>query len=110
MKILLRGLLAGVVIAVAVSFSSVGSVLSGIFTVFPVVFLSTMVISVREHGAEFASGMAKSMIIGSCSIVGYASAAHILYPLHGIIWGTIESFLVSLFIAAILFVMEKKMR
>ncbi|MCX6664758.1 MAG: DUF3147 family protein [Euryarchaeota archaeon] len=109
MKILLRGLLAGVVIAVAVSFSSVGSVLSGIFTVFPVVFLSTMVISVREHGSEFAGGIAKSMIVGSCSVVGFASAAYILYPIYGIMWGTIESFLVSLFIAAILFVAEKKM-
>ena len=109
MKILFRGLLAGVVIAVAVSFSQVGSVLSGIFTVFPVVFLSTMVISMRDNGAEFAGGIAKSMIVGSCSVVGYASAAHILYPIHGIIWGTIESFLVSLFIAAILFVAEKKM-
>jgi len=41
-KIALRGILAGIVIAIAVYLSNVGSTLSGIFSVFPAILSSTM--------------------------------------------------------------------
>ena len=64
LKIAFRGLLAGIVIAIAVYLSNINSVLSGIFSVFPAILSSTMLISVKEHGPNFTSGLAKSMIIG----------------------------------------------
>jgi uncharacterized membrane protein (GlpM family) len=59
LKLLSRSLIAGIVIAIAVTFSNVGTLLSGIFSVFPTIFLSTMLISLREHGPQFTGAMAK---------------------------------------------------
>ena len=79
-KILSRGILAGIVIATAVSLSNVNSILSGIFSVFPAILTSTMVICVRDHGPDFAAGMAKTMSIGISSVAIYATVIHFLYP------------------------------
>ena len=87
-KIILRGLLAGVVVAIAVLLSNVNAVLSGIFSVFPAIFLSTMLISAYEHGQKFVGGMAKALIIGTISTTSYAVAIHFLYPPYGIILGS----------------------
>ena len=101
-KILFRGVLAGVVIAVAVALSNIGSVLSGIFSVFPAIFLSTMLIFTKEHGPKFVGGTAKSMIFGTPTVVSYAVALHFLYPAFGLLTGTILSYIVSLIIVSIL--------
>ena len=61
-KILFRGLLTGVIISTSVLLSNIGEVISGIFSVFPAILSSTMVISLHEHGPNFSAGMAKSMI------------------------------------------------
>ena len=68
-------------IAIAVYLSNINSVLSGIFSVFPAILSSTMLISVKEHGPNFTSGLAKSMIIGISSVLTYATMIHFLYPL-----------------------------
>lgn len=91
-KILLRGVFAGAVIALAVLLANVGAAISGIFSVFPAIFLSTMTIFVLEHGARFAGAMAKSMILGSLTVVGYATAIHYLYPPYGMVGGTLASY------------------
>jgi uncharacterized membrane protein (GlpM family) len=109
-KLLGRSLIAGIVIAIAVTFSNVGTILSGIFSVFPAIFLSTMLISIREHGASFTGAMAKGMIYGSPSVVSYAVAIHFLYPLAGILGGTIGAFLIALAVAMILFILRNKIR
>jgi hypothetical protein len=68
-----------------------------------------MFISYYEHGADFASGLAKSMIIGSCSVMSYAVSIHFLYPLFGIIWGSIIGFIVSIFVTLIILKLRKKL-
>jgi hypothetical protein len=110
LKLLGRSLIAGIVIAIAVSFSNVGVTLSGIFSVFPAIFLSTMLISLREHGPQFTGAMAKGMIYGSPSVVSYAIGIHYLYPLIGILTGTIGAFLIALVVTLILFTFRKKIR
>lgn len=110
LKLLGRSLIAGIVIAIAVTFSNVGVILSGIFSVFPAIFLSTMLISLREHGAQFTGAMAKGMIYGSPSVVSYAVAIHFLYPLIGILAGTIGAFLIALVVTMVLFMLRKKIR
>ncbi|MEF8847519.1 MAG: DUF3147 family protein [Candidatus Thermoplasmatota archaeon] len=107
-KILLRGILAGTVIAVAVSLSNINATLSGIFSIFPAIFLSTMLITVLEHGPHFTSGMAKSMILGSQTVMTYVIAVHFLYPSQGLIFGTIYSFVISFFMALILLRIRNK--
>ncbi|PNX49035.1 MAG: hypothetical protein BV459_00915 [Thermoplasmata archaeon M11B2D] len=110
LKLLGRSIIAGTVIAIAVTLSNVGTVLSGIFSVFPAIFLSTMIICMREHGARFTGAMAKGMIYGSPSVVSYAVGIYFLYPLVGVTLGTISSFLIGLIVTVILFTLRKKIR
>ncbi|MDD3492869.1 MAG: hypothetical protein PHU95_02920 [Candidatus Thermoplasmatota archaeon] len=109
-KILLRGLFAGSVIALAVVLANVGAAISGIFSVFPAIFLSTMTIFVLEHGARFAGAMAKSMILGSLTVVGYATAIHYLYPSHGLVWGTLASYALAAGVVLVVSRVFRRMR
>ncbi len=102
-KILLRGLLAGVVIAAAVVLSNVNAALSGVLAMFPAIFLSTMLIADLEHGPDFTRGLAKAMIYGSYSVTAYGAAIFILYPAIGITAGTIGAILISLAISVIIY-------
>ena len=110
MKIALRGLIAGTVIAIAVLLSNVDAALSGIFSVFPAILSSTMLISVKEYGPDFAAGMAKSMILGISSVLSYATAIHFLYPVYGIMWGSICAYGISLVVTLALFKFRAKIR
>lgn len=110
LKLLGRSLIAGIVIAIAVTFSNYGPLLSGIFSVFPAIFLSTMVISLREHGPQFTGAIAKGMAYGSPSVVSYAIGIHYLYPYAGILAGSIGAFLIALLVTLLLFVLRKKIR
>jgi len=110
MKIVFRGLLAGTIVAIAVSLSNIGAAISGIFSVFPVIFLSTMLISTREHGPDFAAGIAKSMIFGTPSILSYVTAIYFLYPACGIFFGTIYALCISIITAVILLKFRVKMK
>lgn len=110
LKLLSRSLIAGIVIAIAVTFSNIGTILSGIFSVFPAIFLSTMLISLKEHGPQFTGALAKAMIYGSPSVVSYAICIHLFYPLIDIVPGTITAFLIAFLITIILFMFRKKIR
>ncbi|MBS3816890.1 MAG: DUF3147 family protein [Candidatus Thermoplasmatota archaeon] len=101
-KIAFRGVIAGTVIAISVFLSNINPVLSGIFSVFPAIFLSTMLIFTREHGPKFVGGSAKSMIFGTPSVVSYAVAVHFLYPRVGILFGSVGAYLVSLMVVSVL--------
>jgi hypothetical protein len=101
-KIIIRGLLAGLIISITVLLSNVGEVISGIFSVFPAICTSSMFISYYDHGPEFASGLAKSMIIGSMSVVSYAIIVHFVYPTYDILWGSIIAFIIAFIISLII--------
>ena len=106
-KMVFRGVLAGVVIALAVVLSQVGSVISGIFSVFPAILSSTMLISVREHGPDFAAGMAKTMMLGLSSVATYATVIHILYPVYGVVVGSAVAYLISFCVTLCIFFIRK---
>jgi hypothetical protein len=108
MKIFVRGILAGVIIAISVFLSNFGEVISGIFSVFPAMISSTMIITYREHGPVFSAGIAKSMIFGSWSVMSYAVSIHFLYPIYGIIQGSIFAFIISLIISITIFKLRNK--
>jgi uncharacterized membrane protein (GlpM family) len=109
-KILLRGLLAGFVIAAAVSLSNLSIALSGILAMFPVIFLSTMLISYLEHGPLFTKALAKSLIFGSPSVVAYGAAIYFLYPLAGILTGTIGAVIISVAVSLVLFLLRSSLQ
>ncbi|MEM0466941.1 MAG: DUF3147 family protein [Candidatus Thermoplasmatota archaeon] len=111
LKILFRGVIAGVVIASSIILATTNPVLGGIFSIFPAIFFSTMLIAVREHGPTFAEGIAKSMIFGSPSVVSYALAIYVLYPLlQDIIFGSILAFFVSLAVTLLLYKLRKYLK
>ncbi len=108
LKILFRGILTGTIITISVLLSNINEVLSGIFSVFPAIFTSTMIITLREHGPNFSAGIAKSMIFGSSSVVSYAVAIYFLYPIYSIFWGSIFSFIISVIVTLIILKLRKK--
>lgn len=107
-KIVFRGILAGIFISLAVSLSNVGSIISGIFSVFPAILSSTMIISVREHGPDFAAGMAKSMLLGLSSVVTYSTLVYFLYPVYDIVVGTVIAYAFSFGVTLLIFLFRKK--
>ena len=108
-KIALRGVLAGTIITITVLLSNIGEIISGIISVFPAIISSTMIISYYEHGADFSSGLAKSMIIGSFSVTSYAVTIHFLYLTYGIVFGSIMGFFVSFCVTLIILKLRKKL-
>ena len=108
LKILLRGILTGTIITISVLLSNVGEVISGIFTVFPAILSSTMIITIKEHGPDFSAGIAKSMIFGSPSVMSYAACIHFFYPVYGIFWGSIFAFIISVIVTIVILMLRKK--
>ena len=103
LKILFRGLFAGIMTTVAILLANFSDILSGIFSVFPSIFLSTMIIFLKDHGPVFTGAIGKSMILGTPTVVSYAVSIHFLYPLLDIVWGTIFSYCISLCAVSLLF-------
>ncbi len=109
-KIVIRGIMAGIVISIAILLSNIGAIISGIFSVFPAIIISTMLISYREYGPNFAAGMAKSMIIGISSVAVYATSVHFFYPIYDISLGSIISYLASISITLLLLIIKDKIQ
>lgn len=109
-NVLLRGLVSGVIITLAVAIAKLGGPLfGGVFASFPAVFFSTMILTYFAQGREFSVSVMKTLMIsGTINTVVYASAVRFLYPPLGLIWGTIGAFLISLVSMYIVFQLVKK--
>jgi uncharacterized membrane protein (GlpM family) len=106
-----RGILGGGIIALAVVVAKyMGPVLGGIFSVFPALFLSTMLVYTFEHGAEYAGAMAKTMSIGGTSVVVYAFAGHFLFPIYGMALGSLIAFVEAALTAMALYPLVHSMK
>lgn len=90
---IIRALFAGGVVAGTTIISAfAGTYWVGLFSTFPAVMLSSMVILTLNQGKEFARAVGKIMILSSTNIIVYALGVSITYPVLGIIPGTIVSF------------------
>ncbi|HLP47688.1 MAG TPA: DUF3147 family protein, partial [Candidatus Kapabacteria bacterium] len=86
-------LFAGSVVAGTTIISSfAGTYWVGLFSTFPAVMLSSMVILTLNQGADFARATGKIMILSSTNIIIYALGVSLTYPTMGIVFGTILSF------------------
>lgn len=101
LQIVFRALFGGLVIAFAVLASKLGGpIFGGIFSGFPAVFVSTLVIGYRSRGIEFVRPMTKSMLVsGMITVVAYAIAVRYLYISNGLIIGTLLAFIISMICA-----------
>ena len=109
-NVLMRGLVSGLIITLAVAFAKLGGpLIGGVFASFPAVFLSTMILTYFAQGKAFSVSVMKTLLLsGTINATVYASAVRFLYPLLGLIEGTISSFLLSLISMYAVFLLVKK--
>jgi uncharacterized membrane protein (GlpM family) len=91
-----RGLVGGCVVALAVYLGKTGGpLLGGMFSMFPAMFLSTMLVTYYSQGAQFSAATMKSSLIGAVSVVVYSVVARYSYVPLGLWLGTLAAVLVS---------------
>ncbi|MBE0647571.1 MAG: hypothetical protein IH596_07300 [Bacteroidales bacterium] len=89
------GFAGGIVGGVVLISHFVPAYLTGIITTFPAVLFSSMVILAVNQGKAFAQATGKVMILSTSNILIYTLAVYYTYPLIGIVWGTIVSFILA---------------
>lgn len=96
LQALLRAVFAGSVVGTAVLVARTGSAFwTGIFSTFPAVMLSSMVILSLSAGPAFARATGKIMLLASTNIVIYGYLSGLLFPVVGLAWGSIIPFFIS---------------
>ena len=98
--LLLRGLLAGTAIGVSISLSHFGA-LAGIASVFPAIFLTTMVSVWIAQGEAVQGGAVGPMMLGSTSVSVFALLAIILFPILNSFWGAIACWTLSVLLISL---------
>jgi hypothetical protein len=109
-QVLGRAVFGGLLVAFAVFMSRIGGpVLGGVFSAFPAVFISVLVISYRTRGLQFSRAMTKPLLVtGMVTIFLYAAAVKFLYPDFGLWLGTLGALLVSAVSALFTFLLIRK--
>ena len=88
--LLMRGLAAATAIGVAVQLSSMGQpIIAGLASVFPAIFLTTMVALWMAQGSDVPTGAAGPMMLGGSSVAVYSLIAPWALPEYGIVIGTL---------------------
>jgi Protein of unknown function (DUF3147) len=97
-RLIWRALFGGGVIALAVFMGKIGGpLLGGIFSSFPAMFLSTLVITYNTAGSDFSRSVGKSLLIsGLINVPLYEIMVRFLYPTIGLGLGTALALLFSL--------------
>jgi len=85
----------GIVAAIIVSSKFLNPYVFGIFSTFPAVLLSTMVILVINQDSKFAQATGKILILSSSNIVVYALVVYFTFNNFGFIWGTVLAFWIA---------------
>ena len=87
--LVMRGLAAATAIGIAVQFASMGlPIVAGLASVFPAIFLTTMVALWISQGADVPTGAAGPMMLGGSSVGMYSLIAPYALPEHGIYLGS----------------------
>ncbi len=107
-----RALFSGSMIAFAVLSSKLGGpVFGGIFSAFPAVFISILIISYRSQGIDFSRAMTRPLFItGMISVVMYATAVRYFYLSLGLVLGTVCAYILSLVGASLSYFLQKKLQ
>jgi hypothetical protein len=82
--LLTRGVFAALAIAVAIAVAQLGHpIAAGVASVFPAIFLTTMISIWISQGEAVQAGAVGPMMLGSASVVGYALLARFCLPAMG---------------------------
>ena len=88
--LLARGIMAALAIGVAVWLAGLGQpLLAGLASVFPAIFLTSMVALWLAQGPTVPQGAAGPMMMGGASVAVYANIAMWSLPAHGVILGSL---------------------
>lgn len=94
--LLARAAGAGAVVALSVVIAHYGGpVLGGLAAVFPSGWITTMVILTRKHGPDFTGATTRVMIAGSAAPAAFGLGVAFLYPVLGVLFGTLVSILAA---------------
>jgi len=102
-QVIARMVFAGAVVATSVIVAhSAGSYWAGLFSTFPAVMMSTLVILSRAQSPAFAGGVAKVLVLSSANILAFAFVAAAVYPRVGLLAGTLVAYAAAvLWVAAL---------
>jgi len=97
-QIVWRAAFSGFVIAFVIFISKyAGPVFGGIFSAFPAVFISTLVISFYSRGIQFSQAITKPLLVtGMVTIVIYSIGVRYFYPVLGLVFGTLMAYAVAM--------------
>ena len=94
LTLLIRGIMAATAIGFAVALSHLHQpLLAGLASVFPAIFLTTMVALWHAQGPSVPKGAAGPMMLGGMSVAVFALLAMVCFPLFGPWFGAIFSWL-----------------
>lgn len=97
-----RGLAAATAIGIAVQFASMGlPIIAGLASVFPAIFLTTMVALWIAQGSDVPTGAAGPMMLGGSSVAMYSLIAPWAIPEYGIYAGSAICWIVSVLLTSI---------
>ena len=100
--LLSRGLLAGLAVGFSAWISGLGyPILAGMASVFPAIFLTTMVSIWLSQGEAVQSGAVGPMMLGSSSVALYALLCIATFPVTGLWFGAIGAWLGSVLLISI---------
>lgn len=100
--LLVRGLAAGTAIGIAVHLASLGlPIIAGLASVFPAIFLTTMVALWMAQGADVPTGAAGPMMLGGSSVAMYSLLAPWAIPEYGIYAGSAICWFVSVLLTSL---------
>lgn len=108
-QLVLRALFGGAVIAFAIYMGKFGGpLLGGIFSSFPAMFLSTLVITFISAGPGFSRSVGKSLLVsGLVNVPFYEIMVRYLYPAIGLGFGTLLALLFSMLTGYLTFLFMK---
>lgn len=103
LQVVARMVFAGTVVAVSVIVASfAGPYWTGLFSTFPAVMMSTLVILHLVQGRAFSSATAKILTLSAPNILGFALVASIVYPRAGLLAGTIAGYAAAALVVIVL--------
>lgn len=111
-QIWIRFIFSGSIISTAIYLSKKsGALIGGAISVFPIVFISTLMIGYFSEGKEFSIALSNNLMVSSMiNIVVYAICVRYFFPFWGIAAGTCLAILVSVCTAyTVHFILKKKM-
>ncbi|MBU3967888.1 MAG: hypothetical protein KKG76_11050 [Euryarchaeota archaeon] len=106
--LIFRGIFGGsAVAAVVILGDSFGYLWGGLFSSFPATITPVLVLLHMRNGKDIISGVIKSSPIGLSATGLYSCMVWLLYPLYGIITGTLASYIAVFVFLSMLFYGEK---